>query len=254
MNERVLLIGNDIAPLRFLAGELADVAHVCGIIVEPKVPFSRILTRRIKAFGIVNALGQAAFVALVLPLIRYASRTREETIARETGMESHPISVPVRDVPSVNAPATLACIQEFAPSVVVVYGTRIVTGKTLRAANVPFINVHAGLTPWYRGGHGAYWAFYNREPERAGVTVHRIDTGIDTGGILAQASIAATDEDTIATYPLLQLAAAAQLLRGLLREGQRTWDEKHSDATPLRALYAHPTIWEYFIGRLRGVK
>ena len=42
--------------------------------------------------------------------------------------------------------------------------------------------------------------------------MHLVDPGIDTGGVLAQATFAVTPTDTIATYPYLHLAAGLPLL------------------------------------------
>ena len=59
------------------------------------------------------------------------------------------------------------------------------TGRTsplLEAVPAVFLNTLAGITPSYRGVHGAYWALVQRQPDACGVTVHLVDAGIDTGG------------------------------------------------------------------------
>ncbi len=48
--------------------------------------------------------------------------------------------------------------------------------------------MHAGITLRYRGVHGGYWALAEQHPEWVGTTVHLVDPGIDTGGILAQST------------------------------------------------------------------
>ena len=45
-----------------------------------------------------------------------------------------------------------------------------------------------GLSPEYRGADCTFWALYNGEPEKVGCTLHWIDTGIDTGGLIAHIS------------------------------------------------------------------
>ena len=84
-------------------------------------------------------------------------------------------------------------------------------GSWSRSA-VRSINMHAGITPRYRGVHGGYWALAEQHPEWVGTTVHLVDPGIDTGGILAQATFEVTGEDTIATYPDLHLVHGLPLL------------------------------------------
>ena len=54
------------------------------------------------------------------------------------------------------------------------------------------INIHSSLLPAYRGVHPVSWALINGEPE-TGVTIHRIDRGVDTGGIVASRAIPIED-------------------------------------------------------------
>src|SRR5690606_24425483 len=93
-------------------------------------------------------------------------------------------------VPSVNATQCIDLVQKIEPDIVVVNGTRIISKKVLDAVPVSFINTHVGITPKYRGVHGAYWALACGDTDNCGVTVHLVDKGIDTGGILKQAVIA----------------------------------------------------------------
>lgn len=51
------------------------------------------------------------------------------------------------------------------------------------------INVHPSLLPQYRGPNPLFWQYYYGDIN-AGVTVHQIDVGADTGDILQQASFA----------------------------------------------------------------
>ena len=46
-------------------------------------------------------------------------------------------------------------------------------------------NLHGGLSPHYRGADCTFWALYNGEPDQVGCTLHRIDSGIDTGMLIA---------------------------------------------------------------------
>lgn len=46
------------------------------------------------------------------------------------------------------------------------------------------INLHISLLPWNRGSDPNFWSFIENTPK--GVTIHKIDQGIDTGDILLQ--------------------------------------------------------------------
>lgn len=58
------------------------------------------------------------------------------------------------------------------------------------------INVHTAELPKYRGYHPLNWALI-RDEKTAGVTVHYMDEGMDTGDILAQESIEILNNDDI---------------------------------------------------------
>lgn len=60
------------------------------------------------------------------------------------------------------------------------------------------INCHAGKLPFYRGRNILNWALINDERE-FGITVHYIDSGIDTGDIILQETYPITDQDDYAT-------------------------------------------------------
>jgi folate-dependent phosphoribosylglycinamide formyltransferase PurN len=47
--------------------------------------------------------------------------------------------------------------------------------------------LHPGICPEYRNAHGCFWALVNRDLERVGMTLLRIDRGVDTGPVLMQA-------------------------------------------------------------------
>jgi methionyl-tRNA formyltransferase len=70
-----------------------------------------------------------------------------------------------------------------------------------RIINLPplkTINCHAGKLPFYRGRNILNWALINDEKE-FGITIHYVDTGIDTGDILSQSVFEITDKDDYET-------------------------------------------------------
>ena len=154
----------------------------------------------------------------------------------------------------MNAPATLDALQRLAPRVVVVAGTRIISGSVLDAVEAPFLNMHAGITPRYRGVHGGYWALASDDREHCGVTVHIVDRGVDTGAVIAQARIEPTTHDSFATYPLLQLVAGLPLLVDAVRAALGGRLEQVPTSGPSRQWY-HPTAWGYLATWIRrGVR
>ena len=229
---------------------------VAGVILEQ--PFARrtLLRRRARRIGWPRAMDQVLFVTVASPLLRWSARHRVAALQAILGAhEAIPASV-VTPVPSVNDAATIAALGRLAPDCVVVAGTRIIGAPVLDAARTPFINLHAGITPRYRGVHGAYWALAEGRPGSAGVTVHLVDRGIDTGGILAQGRIVTTRSDSFATLPYLQLIAGIPLLVDAVEAylDGRTASIASIDASASKLWY-HPGALEYLVRRIRrGVR
>lgn len=77
-------------------------------------------------------------------------------------------------------------IQYLDPDLIISYGCSIINSKLLEHFKDRFINVHLGLSPYYRGSGTNYFPFVNNEPVFCGVTFMHIDRGIDTGEIIHQ--------------------------------------------------------------------
>lgn len=68
---------------------------------------------------------------------------------------------------------------------IVSYGYQhILKAPVLDAFPRKAVNIHISLLPWNRGSDPNFWSWFDDTPK--GVTIHRIDAGIDTGNILAQ--------------------------------------------------------------------
>lgn len=61
-----------------------------------------------------------------------------------------------------------------------------IIGPALIDATETIVNVHPGRLPQYRGARPVNWALHNEETT-AGITIHVIDEGIDSGPVLAEA-------------------------------------------------------------------
>ena len=65
---------------------------------------------------------------------------------------------------------------------------QIFSKNLIKIFNNKIFNCHAGLLPSYRGRSVLNWALINGE-KYYGITVHKVDKGIDTGDILIQKKI-----------------------------------------------------------------
>lgn len=65
------------------------------------------------------------------------------------------------------------------------------------------INLHVSLLPWNRGADPNFWSFVEGTPQ--GVTIHALDSGMDTGEILVQREVRFAETETLrSSYETLQ--------------------------------------------------
>lgn len=235
---------------------LTEVANVVAVVQEDPPSKIQMAKRRIKRVGVLRVADQVLFITLAAPILQRRSARRVEAIRKQFGMDATPIPESVvRSVPSINHPTVIDLLRAHEPEVVVINGTRIIGRRVLESVEAPFINTHTGITPAYRGVHGGYWAIAERKPELAGVTIHYLDTGIDTGAIIAQALIHPGPEDNFHTYPTLQLAAGLPLLKKAVVDTHRDGLQTADPLTTTSRLYYHPGLTQYLAHRLReGVR
>lgn len=97
------------------------------------------------------------------------------------------------------------CLTEIAPDLVVTvaYG-RLIKSRELSLPKYGWLNLHFSLLPRWRGAAPVQYAIWNGDPE-TGVTVFKLDEGLDTGAIYSQRSLKIEDSDT--TVNLLEKLA-----------------------------------------------
>lgn len=250
-----MLMGKGQLPT-ILHNALSEAFPIDAVICEEGMSAWGLLRRRVKKLGLRVVAGQILFLTAVLPVVRRCSKKRARQIISENRLNCSEIPEDrITHVDSVNSDAAIELLQRLSPRVVVVNGTRIITQKTLQSIDAVFINTHVGITPLYRGVHGAYWALASRDGENCGVTVHRVDAGIDTGSIISQTRIQPTAEDTFVTYPLLQIASAISLLKQAIRDVLEGKSVSQPAPPGVSRLWSHPTAWQYMKNYIaRGVR
>lgn len=88
-------------------------------------------------------------------------------------------------VDNINEKKVADHLSSFSPDVTVVMGTSIIHNNILKIiAEHDIINIHGGYLPYYKGNHCFFFAFYNKEFDKIGSTIHYINDGIDTGDII----------------------------------------------------------------------
>lgn len=248
--QRVLLLAGEGDAARIAARYLATRFNDLCMMVEQPEGRGVFLRRRLKRLGALTVAGQVAFM-IVQRIQHRLARGRIQAICDRFDLDTAiPDTVKVTPIGSVNSDECIDNLKRLDPAVVVVIGTRIIAGKVLRSIAAPFINYHAGITPKYRGVHGGYWALVEGDGDNCGSTVHLVDEGIDSGGILYQARIEPSSGDNFSTYPYLQLAAALPLVAQAAQEAIAGRLKPQAAQLPSR-LWSHPTLWAYVANGLR---
>lgn len=225
------------------------------VIMEERESLRIYLKRRIKRLGIFKVFSQLLFQFLIAKPLSLISGKRIREIIRSAQMDTAEIPEHlVTRVSSVNTDEAIAALQQSRPDLIVVNGTRIIARRVLDAVNCRFINMHAGITPKYRGVHGAYWAMVNRDPEHCGVTIHFVDKGIDTGNIILQEKVIITRRDNFVTYPYLQLATGLGLMKQAV-DRFFSGTIQVQPGTRESFLWYHPGFGQYLYNRIfKGVR
>ena len=113
---------------------------------------------------------------------------------------------------SVNSKASLNKIKSFNCDLLVSMSfNQIFREDLINLTPIGIINCHAGKLPFYRGRNILNWALINDEKE-FGITVHFVDTGIDTGDIILQKTFPISDKDSYKTLLNTSYSACGDIL------------------------------------------
>jgi len=111
-------------------------------------------------------------------------------------LERHP-RIRIHRVAAINGEEACAWTREFAPDLGVALGAPILKPALFTLPRLGTINLHKGRLPDYRGMPPAFWELHDGQ-DSVGVTVHRVDAGLDTGDILLEESVAIDRFSTVA--------------------------------------------------------
>ena len=70
----------------------------------------------------------------------------------------------------------------------IVFGSSYIKGDLVEfLIKQKTINIHMGVSPYYRGADCNFWALYDNNPHLVGATIHLLSKGLDSGPILYHA-------------------------------------------------------------------
>ena len=188
---RVGLICHHDAPLHRdgIARWIASWATLTGILVvqEPRRRLVRRVRREWRRGGAVGLLDVLAFrLYYRLALGAADKRWREQQL--DTLRQRYapvPGTAPELTVSSPNAPEAREFLDAGAPDLVIALCKNILSEKVFSLPKLGTFVLHPGICPEYRNAHGCFWALVQRDLGNVGLTLLRIDRGIDTGPAFA---------------------------------------------------------------------
>ena len=126
-------------------------------------------------------------------------------------------SLVVEETVNINSEETLSLLESQQPDLVLVFGTRMIKRNIFECLSSPFINMHWGISPSYRG-EGIVSALAIGGPKDLGVTVHHLSTLSDAGDILFQATPDVSYEDNFYSIGLKLSLLGTSLFERVVNE------------------------------------
>lgn len=149
------------------------------------------------AVGTLEALVQAGHeVMLAVTQLDKPQGRKQVLVAPPVKEKALELGIPVFQPKRVREQESLRVLKGYEPELIVVaaFG-QILPKELLDLPKYGCINVHASLLPKYRGAAPIQWAILNGD-EVTGVTIMRMDVGLDTGDMIAKTEVKISPEDT----------------------------------------------------------
>lgn len=138
--------------------------------------------RRSGTIGMLDVLAFRIFYRLRLAERDHAWHQRTVAALRDRWPPLSP-DIPAVDVTSPNAPESEAFVRARAPDAMLALSKHILAPRVFEIPRAGTFVCHAGITPEYRNAHGCFWAMANDDFDRVGMTLLRVDRGVDTGPV-----------------------------------------------------------------------
>lgn len=233
-----------------IAAWLATAFTLVGVVAlrEPSVTIVRKARREIRRVGLLRFLDVAAF--RLYYSLRLASRDAA-WIDREVARLRARYPVSLQNIPRLVAPTPNTnevrdFVGHLAPDLILARCKFILKPEVFTIPRAGTWVLHPGICPEYRNAHGCFWALANRDLQRVGMTLLRVDRGIDTGPMFLQATykfderleshVVIQYRSVLENLPAIEatlLAAQKGVARPLPTEGRRS------------AVWGQPWLSEY---------
>jgi len=191
---KVVLICHEPDPIdaEGLAAWLASSMELVGVVALRECP--RVLRRRVARE--VRRVGWLRFLDIVAFRLYYrltharadAAWTQAQLARLRTKYPADMSAARKLVVENPNTEAVRDFLRELGPDLVIARCKVILKPEIFKIPRVGTFVLHPGICPEYRNAHGCFWALVNRDLSRVGMTLLRVDEGIDTGPVFLHAT------------------------------------------------------------------
>ncbi|HEV2762150.1 MAG TPA: formyltransferase family protein [Pyrinomonadaceae bacterium] len=185
---RTLLICHEGAELDRvgLARWLASFSDLRGVVVlkEKNERARQRVRRELKRVGLARFPDVLAFRLYYKLLLAAADRAWERgELERLRRLYEDAGDVPTLVTHSPNAPESEEFIRRSGADIVVARCKTLLKESVFSIPSTGTFVMHPGVCPEYRNAHGCFWALASGDAERVGMTLLKIDRGVDTGPV-----------------------------------------------------------------------
>jgi hypothetical protein len=146
--------------------------------------------------------------------------------------------VPVLTTSRPNGIEAQAFIRGLAPDLVVARCKHLLSRDVFALPRAGTVVFHPGICPEYRNAHGCFWALVNRDLARVGMTLLKIDSGVDTGAVFLQAGCALNEARE--SHIVLQYRVVIENLDAITRV---LMDIVHGRSSPISTAGRRSAVW-----------
>jgi folate-dependent phosphoribosylglycinamide formyltransferase PurN len=220
---------------------LASFSHVAGIVVlkEPKRRRWERVKREIRRSGRLRFLDVAAFRIYYRLRLAGRDRAREARLVRELSTRYPNLGeTATLTTESPNSSEAEAFIRGARPDIIIARCRTLLQERIFSLASQGTFVMHPGITPEYRNSHGCFWALANRDLERVGMTLLRIDAGVDTGPVFGYYSY--DFDERAESHAVIQKRVVLENLDALR---DKLLEIHRGEAVPLDTTGRHSAVW-----------
>jgi hypothetical protein len=170
-----------------LARWLAATTNLAAVVVleEPPGRMKQRIRREIKRVGWLRFADVLAFRLYYKLILARRDREWEERTLMRICSRYPAIGSSTRYLaaPSPNSPDVESLLRDVQPDIVIARCKTLLKESVFSIPTQGTFVMHPGICPQYRNAHGCFWALARQDRTNVGMTLLKIDRGVDTGPV-----------------------------------------------------------------------